>query len=1217
MSEPNIQLNQNNNEQLQQPEQLQQQNPVLQQQNAALQQQNEEPVLFQWQDQGSFYDSVSTKDQKKRYKFRMMDTKKIKEILSSETYKNDKTAEEKITTKKSELKFQDQRKVKDRLFDANASILKKDKKSWWRKDSTKMQNIKIAMDRVQMLMQTDLRSNPEFLIDGKLNFEKISSVLKEEFQKAIDFCDEYLNDPKKQGTGSTATRRRGHVQTCREMMMKELNTFRILGQPDIELTLIGSQDNIRTPRDILMGIKVITVGNVQHQNQGNSQEVYVVDVNKTDVDGRHVEAKNENGEVVRYYMKENLPMLDKTTDLYLDRRIKELEKGKEYKNSPNERNKEEYRMKKSGADDIDYDNGKRFLEAAKHEITTGKKEKRDAARKDFCDFLAHDFDSLFREYEEYKRLLNKGANGVEPLSREEMAALKNQAQNDPIKALLYEALYHQMMGEQVEKLGPFEWLVRTGIIKENTKDPLYNILKEISQQPDVMRDGKMTSRLEVLLRVTTGKEAELFGQMTARAKGGTDMSQYLTMMTSEMGSVYGFDVLCKTYMAVTDFERWNEENAVGSVVTLQEEAKGMEWIELQKEAMKNGKKVRLSPNAARQMISLQVIDTISAQTDRHGRNFKCEYAEKDGYYVVKSIKAYDHDMSFSEVTPEKAFEEEKGKDGKTKKLKKNGFLPPMIQKITPSSPLFRYIRRSYLHKKKEHGWLDDVKPAMYDKPLKVKDPKTGEYVEKTERTLIPSRAKDALLTVFYKSALSFNKRDKSKRADYHNVVNQPKDIYDRSWVRQGDKCNFVMKRDKKLNINITEDLFSAKPTWVKKIDDLDNMPYEEFAQKIDEDTAESLRIEKATDDEVQAVKALWKFSRIISELGRLMIPPAEGNKEYEYTGNDLFGNDRNLFYSSLVMKRNYTGDGLVTYSEEDKQRILELGKQLKDLNDQWDFTGLYINYKTACGYSFQGTDSYTRDKESFRMPEKDRITGMYLNDSQIGYFDGYIQATLEYIATMFKDDPVINHMNEQVPDELKEFYDEESNTLSLPSVLHMDEEDYKRAQLIVADFENGTLKARMQARQLSEKSINAAFLRAKDTVAKINKMKDMAEKLLRLKYPDLWERDKNKPAKDWDPKLRFFLSAKEFEDLNDLSDLALDPGDTYLVQDDDDYMSTQDAFKECMTRSEQKDAKDRRKKAYLDQKRWMGTENPEENFKTDGSSVDMKLGKIEAPGNAA
>ena len=95
MSEPNIQLNQNNNEQLQQPEQLQQQNPVLQQQNAALQQQNEEPVLFQWQDQGSFYDSVSTKDQKKRYKFRVMDTKKIKEILSSETYKNDKTAEEK------------------------------------------------------------------------------------------------------------------------------------------------------------------------------------------------------------------------------------------------------------------------------------------------------------------------------------------------------------------------------------------------------------------------------------------------------------------------------------------------------------------------------------------------------------------------------------------------------------------------------------------------------------------------------------------------------------------------------------------------------------------------------------------------------------------------------------------------------------------------------------------------------------------------------------------------------------------------------------------------------------------------------------------------------------------------------------------------------------------------------------------------------------------
>ena len=1214
MSEPNIQLNQNNIDNQPQPEQLQQQ-PV--QQGAVLQQQNEEPKTFQWQDQNSFYDNVSTKEKKKNYKFRVMDTKKIKEILSSETYKNDKTAEDKITSKTSALKFQDQRKVKDRLFDANASILKKDKKSWWRRDSTKMQNIKIAMDRVQMLMQTDLRSNPEFLVDGKLNFEKISSTLTEEFQKAIDFCDEYLNDPKKQGTGTTATRRRGNVLSCKEMMVKELNTFRILGQPDIELTLIGNQENIRTPRDILMGMKVITVGNVQHQNQGNSQEVYVVDVNKTDVEGRHVEAKDENGEVVKYYMKENLPMLDKTTDLYLDRRIKELEKGKEYKNSQDEKDKEEYRMKKSGADNLDYDNGKRFLEAAKAEITTGKKEKRDAAKKDFCDFLAHDFDSLFREYEEYKRLLKKGANGTEPLSREEMAALRKQGETDPIKSLLYETLYHQMMGEQVEELRPFEWLVKTGVIKENTKDPLYNILKEISQQPDEMRDGKMTSRLEVLLRVTTGKEAELFGQMTARAKGGTDMSQYLTMMTSEMGSVYGFDVLCKTYMAVTDFERWNEENAVGSVVTLQEEAKGMEWIELQKEAMKNGKKVRLSPNASRQMISLQVIDTISAQTDRHGRNFKCDYVEEDGYYVVKSIKAYDHDMSFSEVTLDNAFEAEKGKDGKTRKLKKNGFLPPMIQKITPSSPLFRYIRRNYLHKEREHGWLDEIKPAMYDKPVKAKDKNGREYVEKTERTLIPSRAKDALLTVFYKSALSFNKKDNSKRRDYYNVVNQPKDIYDRSWVQQDDKCNSVMKRDKKLNINITEDLFRAKPGWVKKIEDLDNMPYEDFAQKIDEDTAESLGIEKATDDEVQAVKALWKFSRIISELGRLMIPSAEGNKEYEYTGNDLFGNDRNLFYSSLVMKRNYQGDGLVTYSEEEKQRIIELGKQLKDLNEQWDFTGLYINYKTACGYSFQGTDSYTREKESFRMPGKDPGTGMFLNESQIGFFDGYIQATLEYIATMFKDDPVINRMNEQVPDELKEFYDEESNTLSLPSVLHMDVEDYRRAQRIVADFENGTLNARMQARQLSANSIEAAHSRAKETVAQINKMKDMAEKLLRLKYPDLWERDKNKPEKDWDPKLRFFLSAEEFEDLSDLSDLALDPGNTYLVQDDDDYMSTQDAFKDCMTRSEQNDAKDRRKKAYLDQKRWMGTESPEENFKTDASPVEMTLGKIEVPEHAA
>ena len=1224
------------------PPQAQDMAGLQQQQGIAAQQLQEADLKgFKWQDQSSFYNSVSTKEKKKNYKFRVLDEKKIQEILDSDVYKKDKASVDAINQKKSKLRFHDQRKVKDRLFDANASILKKDKKSWWRKDSTKMQDIKIAMDRVQMLMQMDLRSNPKFVTkEGRLDFKAIGTTLKNEFEKAMELCDAYLGDKKKQGSGSTAKRRRGNVQTCRDMMEKELNTFRILVQPNIEFTLIGNQENIHTPRDILSGIKVINVGNVRHQNQGNSQEVYVVDVKQTDVEGILVEAMDENGKIIQYYMKENLPMLDKTTNLYIDRRIKELTNGQKFKNSPDEKEKEreEYRMKKSGTDDTDYLNGIEFLTEAKKELNKGDAKKNEKAKDDFCKFLAHDFDSLFRSYEEYKRLMAKG------ISQEELNALRLQAREDPIKSLLYESLAKQSAGQKVDLLGPFEWLIEAKIINYDKKNPLYKILEKISKQPDVKRDGKSTSRLEVLLRVTTGKEAELYGQMTARAKGGTDMSQYLTMMTSEMGTLYNFDVLCKTYMAVTDFTRWDDEEASGAVVTLQEEAKGTEWIELQKQAMKYGKKVKLSPNASRQLISLQVIDTICAQTDRHGRNFKCQYEEQDGDYIVTSIKAYDHDMSFSEVTLEGAFEKEKDKDKCAKILKKNGFLPPMIQKISPKSPIFRHLRRNYLGRKPEHVWLDEIKPAMYEKTWnehiteketrvnennEKEDVEVEKVVQRKEMAPIPPVAKDSFLTVFYKSKLSFIEYngEKKKRGDYYCVVNQPSDIFENCQIYRDDMWHFISKRGKdgdkdgSKDIKISKQLFNAKPKWARDVNELNKMPYEEFAKKIDQETAESLGIKNddknAAAEEADAMKALWKFSRIISELGRLMIPQEKNGKEYEYNGENVYGDERNLYKSSLVLKRTYEEKGIISYTEEEKRRIIELGKQLKNLNEKWDFTGLCIKGKIASGSSFQGGDDYNRVKNGFRMPEKSKTTGSYSTDPQPGFFDGYVQSTLEYIATMFKNDPVLEKMDEHVPDELKEFYDEESGTISLPSVLHMDKADYERAEKIVHDFEKGALKARMRSRQLSEDSIQAAVSRAQETVAQINKMKDMAEKILRLKYPDVWEENKNKTEEEKDPRIKFFLTAKEFEELDDLSDLAIDPGDTYLVQDDDDYMSTQEKYKDCMTQTELNDAKDRRNKAYMDQKRWMGTGDKAENFKPDVSAVDMKLGKLKKSEPAA
>ena len=58
------------------------------------------------------------------------------------------------------------------------------------------------------------------------------------------------------------------------------------------------------------------------------------------------------------------------------------------------------------------------------------------------------------------------------------------------------------------------------------------------------------------------------------------------------------------------------------------------------------KKITLTPNALKQMCSLQIFDLICGQVDRHTGNYSAFYEETETELIVRSIKAIDNDMSF-------------------------------------------------------------------------------------------------------------------------------------------------------------------------------------------------------------------------------------------------------------------------------------------------------------------------------------------------------------------------------------------------------------------------------------------------------------------------------------------------------------------------------------------------------------------------------------------
>jgi hypothetical protein len=267
-----------------------------------------------------------------------------------------------------------------------------------------------------------------------------------------------------------------------------------------------------------------------------------------------------------------------------------------------------------------------------------------------------------------------------------------------------DALTKQVLEFRKEYLIKNKMYVPGQVVKNEKKTAADYVIAEMGLDPTkdaaviTQLRGMKDEAVEKLFRYTLGKEMELYGQMKEKAskngvreKDESIMAAMNNTATSRLAERYGFgDVITKSKTALVKYQR-RDGTMVNKLCTVSEEAPGMEYIDVMKKAQKEGLKIVYSPEAMRNLMRLQANDTLTLQIDRHGRNFKCDWEIAGKNLIIKTVKAYDNDMSFGNQKLADVFQE--NAQGETPKYQ---FLPSMKTKAKPGTAMYKFIMKHYL-----------------------------------------------------------------------------------------------------------------------------------------------------------------------------------------------------------------------------------------------------------------------------------------------------------------------------------------------------------------------------------------------------------------------------------------------------------------------------------------------------------------------------------------
>ncbi len=971
-------------------------------------------------------------------------------------------SQERLRTLKSDFgtSYKNKRQAENSAFKALSAKLSTDKWNWLfftGKDSPEMVRVKKTLNLVTNLISQNLSEyvkedeNGAQFVDVPELREKLNTALDE----CVAACDNYFKKKREQGGGkySAGIRRLGLVNEVRKRCMEEKLKFgALLESLTVKAGLEENNLEILRERSLQqLTEQHLTLeaeeGSTEWQNEGNSTDVY------------KIKATN-NGE--NYFIKENIPLISEDISGFLDRRETQLNYSSENRGA----NVEERRLKDGHVGASDYQLALSFIRALKTRITRADDADRTAVSEKVVSLLAHDFDKMFSELETH----NYAADHVDDTDMDWEAASKDK--KHPLNGVaVYICSYRKnnmgeaaggRAGEPLKKMTELEWITKKLGLDANRDRDILNVFRDQSE-----------NAIGKLFRVSLGKEVELFGQIRERQGSETkEIAAANNTATYQLAKKMGFeDVITGSETRVVKFKDRNGQ-MVERFCTVMKEAKGEEFVNLIKRAEKEQMKIHYTPDAVRQLMRLQAFDVVCNQTDRHGRNFKCEFDEdkEKGTIVIKKIMSYDHDNSFGEGSIEKLVAGEK-----------NGFLPGLNKTLKKGSAEYKYVNKKYFGIKCP-DWIEKAtKPILrgfsneYGRHRSIKEAPSTMF-----KNLQPEKSMGQVLMHF-------------KHSDFTSFVTKEGEG-DANWYGS------IYKRDQ-----MKED--SKYPEGKNEV--TDEKEYEEVSQEL---------------------------GTIFTGLKEILDPKRYG-----------------------TAKENIANGLRTDLKKEEKQEVFRLLDRLHILNEKYDFSTL--------------TPKNTYDRQWCA--------------SHSGFLDYWIQNMLYAYANLFREDPDVAELaagstEKEYTEEEMEQRRKDMNTLSnengdleIPSMLHFDYAAYMQIREI-ATRDDPQMEADLKLLNFSEAKVKGIKKRCQDILSHLETARKKAEAFFRLAG---WKSDT--------PQGRFFLKAEDgdYDKINDLSQLSVDPGSTYLSIDNENYLFGQQEFSKLAKIEEEDRAFNEEVKKRKD-KRW-------------------------------
>jgi hypothetical protein len=970
-------------------------------------------------------------------------------------------------------KFAEIRQAEVTNFKNLSSRLCKDTLNWYyfgRKESDEMVQLKMKLNYLNNLLDQGVNA---FVVDGVLDIPRMQKAITTAYDEVISACEFYIEQKKvkNQGKKGGGIRRLKLVDEVLKSCRTEKFRYVSLAEAVKTKTLedYNSLEDIKdmTPRELTTKHLDVVADTAEFQNEGNSTDVYKITV--------------QNGEKT-YYIKENLPLISDDVEGFINRRLDQLKASRQAK-AENRENDEENRLKKNELSLEEYDKAILLFEALKKRIDNADTRDKASVRKKVLAVFSHDFDTMFKELAgnnyaaEYINEKGVGENNWAKIAEDTTHPLRFAAK------FILEYQNKQKLAEQAGQAGQAgqevqppeirektakEWIVeKLGLNARDDKD-IIDILdkmmpalnKQATDQEKEDAKHKQNKAIERMFTVSTGKEVELYGQIKARTGVSADgeIAAAKNTATCELAKTMGFtDVVTMSDTRVVKFKDRTGKTR-SAYCTVCEAAKGDEFINVIKEAERDKKTIHYTPQAMKQLMRLQAFDTVCLQVDRHGRNFKCDVdRSKEGKLIIKSIKSYDHDMSF-------------GDEDIDTLLKGNsvGFLPGMNKNVKKGTPLYNYINKKYFGTGVSK-WIKDIKAPILH---------TSNGERNDERLI--NGFKDLILIL-----------------PWHGEIN----VQDQT-LGYGKVDGNIYKRDH----------------------DQDNkISYNEFLFK--RDTKSQLLDQDNEDQKIEREQVYEKLQGILKELKEVAVEK------------------KNVRYG-LALKLGLKLD--------EKKKILKLVKDLKELNDKYDFRYLKVNY------------------------------GLIWHD---GLLDYSIQNIISTYTNLFMEDP---EMVDEISDKkyTKEQKDErrqararltaQDGSLNIPSLLHYDYEAYLNIKKLAEGETEQLVKGQMKGLDFSDKKIAAIKKRCIQMKAEIEDAQKRAEAFFKLA--------------GWDETTargRFFLkSDKDYEEIGNLSEMAVDPGSTYLSIDNENYLFGEKEFADANNKVDVSKAMGMELKKRRDPKRW-------------------------------